>query len=120
MAGLEPRSLYLALLAQRMNPPPLKIQEHGENIPTDYYLAQNYPNPFNLSTTIEFGLEDAGHVTLNIYDVNGRLVAQLLDNNLESGHYNYRIDRLPVSSGLYFYYLKTNSFSQTRKLTLMK
>ena len=61
----------------------------------EYYLKQNYPNPFNNSTIIEFGLIDAEKVTLEIYDLAGRMVKKLIDADMEPGNYNFRIDHFP-------------------------
>ena len=99
---------------------PLSVSEEGAKIPDEYYLKQNYPNPFNNSTIIEFGLIDAEKVTLEIYDLAGRMVKKLIDADMEPGNYNFRIDHFPFSSGLYFCYLRSKSFSKIQKLTFLK
>jgi hypothetical protein len=75
--------------------------------PTATYLAQNYPNPFNPVTNIGFGIKENGHVSLRIYDTAGRLVATLVDEALQAGHYSESWNGLAhdgnrVSSGVYF------------------
>ncbi len=88
-------------------------------------LSQNYPNPFNPQTTIAFSLKDRGHVKIDVYNVNGELVRTLLDETRAAGSDHVRWDgrnnaNQPVSSGVYFYKLVTNNFSQTKKMVLLK
>jgi len=88
-------------------------------------LSQNYPNPFNPSTTIEFSLKERGHVSLKVYNVNGQLVKTILNEDHAAGAdvkpWDGRNDAgQPVSSGVYFYKLVTNNFSQTKKMVLLK
>jgi len=89
-------------------------------IPTDYILSQNYPNPFNPSTTIEFGLPKSEYVKLVVYDVLGRQVAELVNDNLNAGYYKVNFDASNLSSGVYFYSLKAGDFVSVKKLILMK
>jgi len=93
--------------------------------PSATYLSQNYPNPFNPSTTIVFGLEKPGMVSLQIYDVAGRLVSVLVDGEREALRYaetwNGRdIKGNDVVSGVYFYRLITPGFERTIKMTLIR
>jgi hypothetical protein len=88
-------------------------------------LAQNYPNPFNPTTTIAFSLKTRGNVALNVYDVGGRLVRQLVNEVRAAGAHTLTWDgrdgnRVAVASGVYFYRLGTPGFSQTRKMVLLK
>ncbi len=88
-------------------------------------LSQNYPNPFNPKTTIAFSLREQGQVSLNIYDVKGRLVRTLVDRRLDANLHRVEWDGLgnngsPVSSGMYFYRIKAGDFTQTRKMLLLK
>jgi hypothetical protein len=88
-------------------------------------LAQNYPNPFNPQTTIAFTIKDRGAVTLKVYNVNGELVRTLANENRAAGSYSLTWDGhndsgQSVSSGVYFYKLVTNNFSQTKKMVLLK
>ena len=97
-------------------------------MPTIVSLSQNYPNPFNPSTTIEYNVEESGHLTLNVYDVMGRLVKTLVNNHREAGHisgYQVKWDGLDnagqqVSAGIYIYSLQTQGVTQTEKMVLMK
>jgi hypothetical protein len=89
-------------------------------------LAQNYPNPFNPQTTIAFSIKERGAVRIDVYNVAGELVKTLLDETRAAGSYtDVRWDgtngaNQPVSSGVYFYKLVTNNFSQTKKMVLLK
>ncbi len=94
-------------------------------VPSHYYLAANFPNPFQASTTIKFGLPVDGEVTLHIYDVAGRRVATILDGRLKAGSYAETWDGRNatghvVSSGLYFYRLRSGEFEQVRKMFLVR
>jgi hypothetical protein len=95
------------------------------SLPEHYELVQNYPNPFNPSTTLRFALPEAGHVTLDIYNLLGQRVSTLVDEYRPAGIHetvwNGRDDRgSEVSSGIYFYRLKVNSFTESKKMILMK
>jgi hypothetical protein len=95
------------------------------NAPVAAYLSQNFPNPFNPVTKIEFGLATPAAVSLRIYDAAGRLVRVLANGPLASGRYAKIWDGRDgsggsVSSGVYFYRLDAGSYSQTRKMVLLK
>lgn len=90
-----------------------------------YVLAQNYPNPFNPTTTIRFGLARRGHVMLRVFDVAGRLVRRLVDEELEARWHAVQWDGLDgrgrrVPSGVYFYRLVATDYSATRKMLVVK
>ncbi|MCH8929089.1 MAG: VCBS repeat-containing protein [Candidatus Marinimicrobia bacterium] len=85
-----------------------------------YTLNQNYPNPFNPLTTIRYNLELNSKVLLKVYDVNGREVARLVDENISAGEHSVEWDASDMPSGLYIYQLKTDSFSETKKMLLLK
>ncbi|MBO6523515.1 MAG: T9SS type A sorting domain-containing protein [Balneolaceae bacterium] len=90
-------------------------------IPEKLELSQNYPNPFNPSTTISFGVPASSRVELLVYDVLGRKVATLIDNELKAaGIYSVRFDASSLSSGMYIYQLKTDHQIITKKLMLIK
>ncbi|HMK39178.1 MAG TPA: T9SS type A sorting domain-containing protein, partial [Bacteroidota bacterium] len=81
-----------------------------------FRLEQNYPNPFNPSTTITFDLPRAGFTTLKVYDVLGNEVRTLLSGELPAGVHQSRFDGTGLSSGVYFYRLRSGTFTQTMKL----
>ena len=90
------------------------------NIPAEFILYQNYPNPFNPSTTISYELKNGGYVTLSVYDINGKLIKSLINKEQEPGKYTVNYTSSESSSGIYFYKLSTGSFSDTKKMILLK
>jgi hypothetical protein len=88
--------------------------------PRQYALSQNYPNPFNPTTEISFQIPEAVQTSLKIYDVLGRDVATLVDDVKQPGEYTVQWDALNVPSGLYFCRLRAGSFSETKKMLLVK
>jgi len=90
------------------------------NLPTQFSLNQNYPNPFNPSTIITFALPTSSYVTLKIYDILGREIATIVNEQRSAGEYRekFAADNLP--SGLYIYRLRAGGFSQTGKMMLLK
>ena len=96
-----------------------------ESIPETFILHDAYPNPFNPSTTISYQLEDAGMISLAVFDINGRLIKSLVSGKQSGGAYtvewkgNDNSGQM-VSAGLYFYRLSVDNGSQTRKMLLLK
>ncbi len=97
-----------------------KVIEANINLPAEFSLEQNYPNPFNPSTNIGFRIAEFGFVTLKIYDVLGKEVVTLVNKEMEPGNYNLKFDASNLTSGLYFYSLKTKGFYQVKKMMLVK
>ncbi|OGB66071.1 MAG: hypothetical protein A2Y94_12380 [Caldithrix sp. RBG_13_44_9] len=89
-------------------------------LPKDYRLNQNYPNPFNPTTSFSFYLPVSENVTLKIYDILGREVDTLINKKLTAGEHQLEYDASRLATGIYFYKLSTDNFSQTRKMLLMK
>jgi hypothetical protein len=90
-------------------------------VPQSYGLEQNYPNPFNSSTAILFSLPSKSYVLLKVFDVMGREIATLVNEELAAGNYRQQWNASNISSGVYFYRLTTNTgYVQTRKLLLLK
>ena len=89
-------------------------------IPKEFALAQNYPNPFNPSTTIRFALPKRSSVKLKIYDLLGREVVTLVDEDLQPGEYQVEFDASSLASGVYIYRLEAEGFVQAKKLMLLK
>jgi hypothetical protein len=101
------------------------IERNPDMLPTGYSLAQNHPNPFNSGTEIRFTLPAAQWVTLSVFDVLGREIVRLVDQELEQGTRSIAWDGLdsenrPVPSGVYFYRLDTKGYSETKKMVLLK
>ena len=88
--------------------------------PSTYKLSQNYPNPFNPTTNIDFSISKAGFVNIKVFDILGREITTLVSQQMNPGNYNYRFDARNLSSGLYFYKLEVNDFSDIKKLSLIK
>ncbi|HJY63264.1 MAG TPA: YCF48-related protein [Ignavibacteria bacterium] len=96
------------------------VSGNSNETPKSFYLSQNFPNPFNPATTIKFGLTKLQTVSLTIYDITGRSVEQLINSNLNSGTHEIKWDASKYSSGIYFYTLRTNDFSETKRMMLVK
>ena len=94
------------------------VEEIGGTLPAGYALQQNYPNPFNPSTTIEFTLPASGFTSLKVYDLLGREVMTLVNEQKAAGTYRATFTATQLPSGTYFYALKTGSFSDVRKMML--
>lgn len=86
----------------------------------DYKLYQNYPNPFNPSTKIEFEIPKKEHVKLIIYDILGREVKRVVDEELQMGRYTVNVDMSGYSSGVYFYRFEAGNFVSVKKMILLK
>jgi len=101
---------------------PVKVNDDNSNIPTEYFLYQNYPNPFNPSTKIRFTIPELRFTILKIYDVLGNEIAILDNEEKPAGEYEvvFTINNLQLTSGVYFYQLRTASFVQTKKMLLIK
>jgi hypothetical protein len=89
-------------------------------IPQGYTLGQNYPNPFNPETAINFTIPVAGRVSVTIHNAIGQTVATLVDTDLAPGVYSASFNGRDYASGTYFYTLRAGSFTETRKMLLMK
>ena len=95
------------------------VKEEGNILP--YSLSQNYPNPFNPSTSIDFSVPQRGLVTLKVYDLLGREVATLVDEELQAGNYKQNFDASKLASGVYIYRITIGrKFSASKKMTLIK
>jgi hypothetical protein len=92
----------------------------SESIPSRFVLNQNYPNPFNPTTKISFTIPRTGFVTFKVYDVLGNEVATLVTEEKPSGEYEVEFNASGLTSGIYFYQLKTGSFIETKKMILLK
>lgn len=90
------------------------------NVPSQFVLRQNYPNPFNPSTQISFELATAAQVRLQVFDMQGRRVSELVNRSLPAGSHTVSFDGGRLPSGTYLYRLQAGSFTQTRPMTLIK
>ena len=90
------------------------------SIPESYSLSQNYPNPFNPSTIIDYALPEAGNVELKIFDLTGRMVDVIVQDNQAPGYYSVELDASLMNSGIYIYSLTSGKTHITRKMILLK
>jgi photosystem II stability/assembly factor-like uncharacterized protein len=114
--------LYLATdeSVWKSNPDSLTSAAEDDIKPKEYFLSQNYPNPFNPSTTIKYSLPQTGRVTLSIYDLLGREVVKLIDEEKPAGEYETKWNASSHPSGVYFMRMQAGEFSEVRKVVLVK
>lgn len=102
------------------------ISVNNQNIPYKFSLAQNYPNPFNPATIIKFKIKDShnsassANVKLVVFDILGKEIATLVNENLKPGEYEPTFDARGLTSGIYFYRLTAGDFSETKKMLMIK
>ena len=92
----------------------------GNTQPASFSLGQNYPNPFNPSTVIDYTVAQPGRVMLKVYNTLGQEVATILNEQMQPGSYQATFNASSLSSGIYYYTMTTGSFSETKKMLLMK
>ena len=96
------------------------VKPGSNSVPASFMLFQNYPNPFNPTTMIGYDVPERSEVTLAVYDVLGRCVGELVNGEKLPGHYEVTFDASRLPSGVYLYRLQAGSFSETKKLVLVK
>jgi hypothetical protein len=89
-------------------------------IPSTYFLSQNHPNPFSPTTRIEYGLPREALVSINLYNISGQKVAVLVNENQSAGYHSVDFDAVGLTSGIYFYRIAANDFSETKKMILVR
>jgi photosystem II stability/assembly factor-like uncharacterized protein len=89
-------------------------------VPAEYKLLQNYPNPFNPATNIDFALPVSSVVTIKVFDILGREIRTLVNETKSAGNYSFKFDASELSSGLYFYRIQTDKFSDAKCMLLVK
>jgi hypothetical protein len=95
-------------------------QESDISTPNDFSLEQNFPNPFNPTTVIRWQLPVTSEVSFKVYNILGNEVAAIINKELPAGNYEVEYDASNLPSGIYFYTLTANDFSETKKMTLVK
>lgn len=110
-------SIYTAIIDTFYS---IRINKISENITDNYELEQNYPNPFNSKTKIIFSIKKQGNAVLTVFDISGKKVSTLINEFLSEGKYESIFDASELSSGIYFYRLTCNEYSDARKLLLIK
>lgn len=96
------------------------VKELQNGIPVAYALEQNYPNPFNPSTQIRFAIPEEGMVSIKIFNTLGQEVLTLVNEYRSAGNYEVNFNASNLTSGIYFYSITTNNFTQTKKMMLLK
>ena len=99
---------------------PIGIQKISSEVPSGFSLSQNYPNPFNPTTNIHFAIPKSSFVKLVVYDMQGREIETIVNENLKAGIYNAGWDASGFASGVYFYKLISADYSQTKKMIVLK
>jgi len=99
------------------SPTEVKVER---GVPLTFSLKQNYPNPFNPSTNISFSIPSKSFVSLKIYDRFGREVATIFSEEISAGYYTRKWNAANISSGIYFYRLQSGSYTETKKLILLR
>jgi len=100
--------------------PATNIKTVSDIVPDKFNLYQNFPNPFNPTTNIKFDIPKASFTTLKVYNVLGKEVAVLLNEIKSAGSYQVDFDASKLTSGVYFYRIETGSFTETRRLVILK
>ncbi len=98
----------------------LGVKQIDNQIPANFSLQQNYPNPFNPATNIEYSIPKETHVTVEVYDILGRMVAKLVNSTQKAGTYNVDFDASKLASGTYIYRLSTPEVTYAKKMLLLK
>jgi len=106
-------------LIQMINKTPTAVEQSPGDIPETFALFANYPNPFNPGTKIRYAIPQNSLVVLKVFDLRGREIATLVNERKASGIYEVTFDGGNLSSGIYFYQLRTDNYSQTRRMILL-
>ena len=96
------------------------LQNISSEIPTSFSLGQNYPNPFNPSTTIKFDIPKSANVKISVFDITGKEIETLVNEKLNAGTYQTEWNGMSYSSGVYFYKMITNNYTETKRMLLIK
>jgi endo-1,4-beta-xylanase len=110
----------LLWLAQFVKDNPMGVEETASTLPPSYQLEQNFPNPFNPATTIRYNVSKASKVELKVFDLLGREVQYLVNSVQPPGQYSVTFNAQDLASGVYFYRLIAGTFTETKKLMLLK
>ncbi len=102
------------------NSPVIGIQNVSAEVPERFSLGQNYPNPFNPMTNVKIQMPKSGFVSLKVFDITGKEVAVLVNQELNAGVYNVDFDASNLSSGTYFYRMETAGFKDVKKMVVVK
>ena len=115
-----PDTLKVTSNKWNFNPNITGVVDNLISIPTNYKLFQNYPNPFNPGTSINYSVPKTQFVSLKVFDILGRQVASLVNEEKPSGNYSIKFNANKLASGLYIYQLKAGEFFKSAKMVLLK
>ena len=123
--GADPKYAYILAAGNPIakffeTPFATEVKKLSNGVPMEFDLQQNYPNPFNPTTQFQFSIAAPGHATLKIFNILGQEVASIVNEELSPGNYSRMWDASGFSSGIYFCRLAAGSFTETRKIVLMK
>jgi endo-1,4-beta-xylanase len=110
----------LTWLAQFLKSNPTAVEKTISGLPSQFQLEQNFPNPFNPATTIRYSISQTSKVTLRVFDLLGKEIQTLVNTAQMPGQYQVTFDARNLTSGVYFYRLTAGSYTETKKLVLMK
>jgi len=96
------------------------INHIGNSVPKQYLLHQNYPNPFNPVTNIKFDIPQRSNVKISVYDILGKEISVLVNEELNTGTFEVNWDASNFPSGVYFYKIETEDYSESKKMVLVK
>jgi N-acetylneuraminic acid mutarotase len=114
-------SIWPTKMCYLYDPSGINAVEQPKNLlPKDFKLYQNYPNPFNPLTLINYSVPKSGLVSIKVFDVLGREVTTLINENKPVGNYSVQFNAAKLTSGVYFYRMQAGDFAQTKKLIMMK
>lgn len=108
------------LVTKRPSENPTSVAENNDNKPLELRLNQNYPNPFNSGTSIPYELKSSGNVELSIYDISGRKIETLVNENQQAGSYTVNWDASKYASGTYLYQLRTGDNLESKRMIHVK
>jgi hypothetical protein len=114
-ANVTPNTIYPLTEGQ-----PLAVGNTGSSVPDKFSLSQNYPNPFNPTTNIKYQIAGNSFVTLKVFNTLGKEVATLVNEKISAGYYEVTFDATNYPTGVYFYKLTADNFTETKKLIFIK
>lgn len=120
VAVIMPPGGTLSNINYTLYPAWTSIKKLESGIVTEYKLEQNYPNPFNSKTKIKFEVKKSGNVKLKVFDITGKLVADIVNAELETGRYEVLFDAKNLSSSIYFYRMETGDFVESKRMVHIK
>jgi len=112
--------VYAKINGKEFGTNPLSVDDRYNMLPAEFSLSQNYPNPFNPATVINYQLPRQSNVLLKVFNVLGKEVATLVNEQKDAGTYSVQFDASSLASGLYFYQIRTGNIVETKKMLLIK